>query len=72
MTRITAVVIVCCASVLPGEDIEVRDTAERIVISTPQLQATVNKKDYVTRIAGGSFVDRKIGFKDAGYGLAHR
>jgi hypothetical protein len=41
---------------LPGQDIEVRETAERIVISTPQLQATVNKKDYVTGIAGGSFV----------------
>lgn len=38
-------------------------------IETPELQAAVRKRGYVTGIAGGSFVDRKTGFKDLGFGL---
>ena len=42
---------------------------ERIVISSPTLDAVVRKKGYVTGVAAGSFLDKKSGFRDAGYGL---
>ena len=49
--------------------IEVKEDANRIEISTPELNAAVNKKGYVTGIASGSFLDKKTGFHDPGYGL---
>ncbi len=44
-------------------------TDEQIRLSTPQLEAAIRKKGYVSGIAGGSFLDRKTGFRDAGFGL---
>ena len=52
-----------------GAQISVEQSDQKISISTPQLQADINKKGYVTGIAAGSFVDRKTGFHDAGFGL---
>jgi hypothetical protein len=49
--------------------IDIQETDQRISISTPELEAAVNKKGYVTGIAGGSFLDKKSGFRDAGFGL---
>ena len=40
-----------------------------ISIDTPQLQAAVKKTDYVTGIAAGSLLDKRSGFRDAGFGL---
>src|SRR5687768_13357020 len=55
---------------LPAADaFQVSEDDERIVISSPALEAVVQKKGYVTGIAAGSFLDRKSGFRDAGYGL---
>jgi dienelactone hydrolase len=48
---------------------EVRETDEAIEITTAALNAKIRKRDYVTGVAGGSFVDRKTGFHDAGFGL---
>jgi len=45
------------------------ETDDEIRIDTPQLAAVVRKKGYVTGVAGGSFLDRKTGFRDAGFGL---
>jgi len=45
------------------------ETAEEIRISTPHLQAAVRKKGYVTGIYRQSFLDKKTGFRDAGFGL---
>lgn len=47
----------------------VAEDSQAIRIATPELDATVNKKGYVSGIAGGSFVDRSTGFRDAGFGL---
>jgi hypothetical protein len=47
----------------------VTDAEDEIHIATPQLEATINKKGYVTGVAGGSFLDKKTGFRDAGFGL---
>src|SRR5687767_3761743 len=60
------------ASILPTftrAQVTIQETDQRITLSTPELQAAVNKRGYVTGIAGGSFVDKKTGFKDAGFGL---
>lgn len=45
------------------------ETTNQIRIASPQLEAAVNQRGYVTGIAGGSFLDKKTGFRDAGYGL---
>jgi hypothetical protein len=50
-------------------DIGVADDGESIQIETPQLRATIRKKGYVTGVAAQSLVDKKTGFKDAGFGL---
>ena len=48
---------------------QVSEDDERIAISSTTLDAVVRKKGYVTGVAAGSFLDKKSGFRDAGYGL---
>ncbi len=60
------------SAVLPAQappDFDVAEDAQEIKIRTHALEAVVRKKDYVSGIAGGSFLDRKTGFRDAGFGL---
>jgi hypothetical protein len=47
--------------------VEETDTDTRI--DTDALRATVRKKGYVSGVAAGSFVDKKTGAKDIGFGL---
>ena len=47
----------------------VAETEDQITIITPELEAVVRKNGYVTGVAGGSFLDRKTGFRDVGFGL---
>lgn len=55
---------------LPAAELaEVSQSDTEIKISTPELDATIRKKGYVTGIAAGTFVDKKTGFRDVGYGL---
>lgn len=49
--------------------IAVTENADRIVISTNALSAAIQKRGYVSGVAGGTLVDRKTGFRDAGFGL---
>ena len=44
------------------------DTNE-IRISSTELDAVIKKQGYVSGISGGSFLDKKTGFRDAGFGL---
>jgi hypothetical protein len=53
----------------PPPAIEVRETAESIEIETDALKASVRKKGYVSGIAAGTFLDKKTGAKDVGFGL---
>jgi putative membrane-bound dehydrogenase-like protein len=58
--------------VLPSrraEGLKVVEHDDHIVIETDVLQARINKKGYVSGIAQPSFVDKKTGAKDAGFGL---
>ncbi len=48
---------------------EVVEHADRIEITTSQLQATINKSGYVSGVAGGTLVDRRTGTRDLGFGL---
>ena len=46
-----------------ANEFQVSEDDERIVISSPALDAVVRKKDYVTGVAAGSFLDKKSGFR---------
>jgi hypothetical protein len=50
-------------------DISVAENDKQVVIDTSALHAVVRKEGYVTGVAAGSFVDKKSGFHDAGYGM---
>jgi hypothetical protein len=58
-----------CGFAGAAEPYEVTETEERIAIATPTLEAVVNKRGYVTGILAQSFLDKKTGFRDAGFGL---
>jgi len=50
-------------------DYELTETDDQIKIVTPQLEAAVVKKGYVSGVAHQSFLDKKTGFRDPGSGL---
>jgi len=50
-------------------DIKVTETDDCVQIDTDALQARVNKKKYVSGIARESFLDRKTGARELGFGL---
>ncbi len=52
-----------------GNDFQTSEDENQIRISNATLEAVVRKKGYVTGISAGTFLDRKTGFRDAGYGL---
>src|SRR5262245_52266115 len=49
--------------------LEVSEEASQIKLVTPQLEAVVRKQGYVTGVAAGSFLDKRTGLRDAGFGL---
>jgi hypothetical protein len=49
--------------------IAVSENDDAVTIETDVLSAKVQKKGYVSGIAAGSFVDKKTGAKDVGFGL---
>lgn len=57
------------ASRLVAADYTVTETADEIQIVTPQLEAAIRKKGYVTGVKAQSLVDRQTGSRDLGFGL---
>jgi hypothetical protein len=57
------------ASANAKKEITVHETDDAVEIETDALSAKVQKKGYVSGIAAGSFVDKKTGAKDVGFGL---
>jgi hypothetical protein len=51
------------------ERIKVEDTDSYIRIDTDALQARIRKKGYVSGVERESFVDKKTGARDLGFGL---
>ncbi len=65
-----------CATPSPAADQKAQEswgkiveTDQQITLDTPQLHAAVRKQGYVSGIAAGSFLDKRTGFRDAGFGL---
>jgi hypothetical protein len=52
-----------------GPGIQIKQADDFLQIDTAALQAQVRKKGYVSGIAAGSFLDKKTGAHDAGFGL---
>jgi hypothetical protein len=50
-------------------DFKVSETDEEIRIETPQLEAAVRKRGYVSGVTRQSFLDKKTGFRDPSFGL---
>ena len=73
VSRITlqwaAGVVFLAGSALHAEEYAVTENAEEIKIATPQIEAAVRKKGYVSGVAAQSFLDKKTGFRDPGFGL---
>ena len=57
------------AALRAAEPSEIVESADEIKLVTPTLEATIRKKGYVSGVAAGTFVDKKTGFRDAGFGL---
>ena len=47
----------------------VREVKDGLEIETDQLVARVNAKGYVSGVAAGSFLDKRTGARDLGFGL---
>ena len=56
-------------SVLGLADYEVSETDGQIAIVTPQIEASIAKQGYVSGVMRQSFLDKKTGFRDPGFGL---
>jgi hypothetical protein len=52
-----------------SQAIRATEADDEVRIETDALSATIRKKGYVSGIAAGSFVDRRTGAKDMGFGL---
>lgn len=52
-----------------ADPFQITENETQIHIVTCDLEATIRKKGYVSGIAGGSFLDKRSGFRDAGFGL---
>src|SRR5947209_10728196 len=65
------VVLLFTANAAEGQSaaITVQESADFIQIDTDAIQAKIRKKGYVSGIAAGSFLDKKTGARDLGFGL---
>jgi hypothetical protein len=61
--------VVLAAAPDPQTGFEVREDERRIQLIGPCIEAAIAKKGYVTGVEAQSFLDRKTGFRDLGYGL---
>ncbi len=59
----------CVASAPRAETFEVSEDDQKITIVTPQLEAVIRKKGYVSGVAAGTLKDLKTGFRESGFGL---
>src|SRR5262249_2753390 len=53
----------------PEMAFQTAEGTNEIRISSPELEAVIKKQGYVSGVFGGSFLDKKTGFRDAGFGL---
>ncbi len=53
----------------PGHGFSITETDTEIQLRGMAIDANIRKKGYVSGVAGGSFIDKKTGFHDLGFGL---
>ena len=58
-----------CTPLLAETKFKVSETVDQIDLVTPELQASIRKRGYVSGVYRQTFVDRKTGFRDAGFGM---
>jgi len=61
--------VACAAASSVAAEVQVREIKDGLEIETDALRARINAKGYVSGIAAGSFVDKKTGARELGYGL---
>ena len=61
--------LVPVAAAATAADYQVSEDDQQVRIVTPQLEAAVLKKGYVSGVASRSFLDKKTGVHDPGFGL---
>ena len=71
MARLTACVIVCvCLAAAPAPaTVRVTEDADEVRVETDLISAAVRKKGYVSGVAERSFLDKKTGAREIGFGL---
>jgi hypothetical protein len=67
--RFVAIALAALGHGAVAADIAVTDGMDAVAIETDCLSAQIRKTGYVSGIAGGTFVDKKTGAKDLGFGL---
>jgi len=50
-----------------SHEINIDEDPDQIRIDTGTIGASIRKRGYVSGVAGGSFLDHKTGFRDAGF-----
>ncbi|HET6424045.1 MAG TPA: hypothetical protein VFG20_10205 [Planctomycetaceae bacterium] len=69
MNRSPLLVLLAITTSAAAADYTVTETDEEIRIATPQLEAAIRKKGYVSGVAKQSLLDKKTGARDLGFGL---
>jgi hypothetical protein len=57
------------SSAAPANGFEVVEDADKIMVTGTALDFAIRKKGYVSGVMAGSFLDKRTGFHDLGYGL---
>jgi hypothetical protein len=65
----TAIAVVAIAASAIAAEVRVEENADFVVIETDALSARIARHGYVSGVARGSFLDKKTGAKDVGFGL---
>lgn len=68
MSRL-ALLLLCVATVVWGQGFVVFEDDAQIRIKGDLYEVSIAKSGYVSGVAGGSFLDKKTGFREAGFGL---
>lgn len=69
MSRLFALLL-CLAATTRGQGFVVFEDDAQIRIKGELYDVSIAKSGYVSGVAGGSFLDKKTGFRDPGFGLA--
>lgn len=69
LVRLAAALFLPVMALAVEPTIKVEETADAVHIETDAISATVVKAGYVSGVAAGSFIDKKTGAKDLGFGL---